>query len=873
MRYDTADDVAHWRALSWQSTRIWCLHAGAAILYLHAGLARMVASFPSSCISAADADALSEMASWPSSTTLPELIALLLQADDCEAAQWEGEKVWYGMGAPVVAGALCAASLERLVYLDAQLAVPIALTAPTPHMSAGQPELVSEAASLAQSLLRQFNASLWQLCQDSGANGGAAEVAAAGVCRLVLARLPLVVTFCNDSGTSARSIWKTLLSAAAAFLRRRRAGEEKTSGKDATQLIQSPYAGPIWELLSGGGGGGEGLYDIPVMHSELGAALIETLVLDVEALLSCRGRDLLEGCNGSGVEPGAAWGCRALVALRRAVKKRDKLGKDKKLQKEKKGEKDKKRKEREGADKGAGCEEEGGVVEAREAGSVADAEAARAEEMLKTCENMWSAHPGEGGGGAGADEKEGREKRSGSDRRASEAVRRLQALLLCVGAIPPDMLSRPCRQALLLAFAAIEPIVASAAALDEHNALKDVSRALLSSHLADAAASGGREGPSSAQSTGTPLGSDAGVQPAASECTLKVITWLLLDQVEDCSGRALSDSCTLLQTLAMRCSKRGLEAAGTSTLHALIVSAIREYVEGGEVACASGSGKDKRSKKEKSTKKRSKEEGGGGGGGGDGEGGDKGWGRCVRACALVGGVVSAAIQQEISARQQPRRAGREDAERGRQDEEARDVDEDTVSLLREVETLVVKAWVQVSLSERASKREEFRLSMLVALSAHVLRFGAALRSLAKGRGSHPLAAGAGAHELEGGRVGGHVAKLVGGMLAFSFKAVLPTSSRMGGPRGHKAGRGNQGVYAGLLEECCSHFVESVCACLGRLKPALSGEGYSQVLALLLTPGLRLVHSRRIQCMRELLLNSSREQVCVRVSVSLSVCSV
>ena len=103
----------------------------------------MVASFPSSCISAADADALSEMASWPSSTTLPELIALLLEADDCEAAQWEGEKVWYGMGAPVVAGALCAASLERLVYLDAQLAVPIALTAPTPHMSAGKPELVS----------------------------------------------------------------------------------------------------------------------------------------------------------------------------------------------------------------------------------------------------------------------------------------------------------------------------------------------------------------------------------------------------------------------------------------------------------------------------------------------------------------------------------------------------------------------------------------------------------------------------------------------------------------------------------------------------------------------------------------------------------
>ena len=279
--------IANTRARLWQSVRIWGLYAGAATLYLHAGLARLVASFPSSCISAGgDADALREIASWPSSTSLPELIARLLEVDEYEAPHWQGEKAWYGMGMPALSGALSSAALERLVYLDAQLAVPLTLTEPTrgPGMPClGKPELLSEAGCLAQSLLRQFNASLGRLSQDSGEKDGAAHVAAAGVCRLVLARLPLVVSFCNDSGASARSIWKTLLSAAAAF--RGHTSEGTNCGPDATWLTLSPYAEPIWKLLAGGGGS-EGLYDVPGMHGELGAALIESLVLEVEALLS-----------------------------------------------------------------------------------------------------------------------------------------------------------------------------------------------------------------------------------------------------------------------------------------------------------------------------------------------------------------------------------------------------------------------------------------------------------------------------------------------------------------------------------------------------------------------------------------------------------
>jgi len=46
-----------------QSTRIWCVHAGAAILYLHSGLSRLVAAFPSSSTADLGAD-LADMAAW-----------------------------------------------------------------------------------------------------------------------------------------------------------------------------------------------------------------------------------------------------------------------------------------------------------------------------------------------------------------------------------------------------------------------------------------------------------------------------------------------------------------------------------------------------------------------------------------------------------------------------------------------------------------------------------------------------------------------------------------------------------------------------------------------------------------------------------------
>ena len=292
---------------------------------------------------------------------------------------------------PALAGAMSAAAIERLAFLDAQLALPLRLSVPVEAAAQSQSKAaeVDEAARLARLLLRQLDASLWRLCQpgSSDEGGSAAEVAAAGVCRAVFARLPLVVTFCNDRGASARAIWKTLLSAAAA-LRCRAGGNEDGEGEGQAGRVDagssggfSPYAGLVWELLErGGGGGGEGLYDIPAMHSELGAALIESLVAEAEALLAARGGDLLQWCNGGGAEAGAAWGCRALVALRRAVKKREngagkKDTKGKKDKKDKKSKKDTKRdgKKRRAAESDADSGGEEGREEAAAARGLAAA--------------------------------------------------------------------------------------------------------------------------------------------------------------------------------------------------------------------------------------------------------------------------------------------------------------------------------------------------------------------------------------------------------------------------------------------------------------------------------------------------------------------
>jgi hypothetical protein len=81
---------------------------------------------------------------------------------------------------------------------------------------------VSESTQLAHRVMQQCNASLTRLCRARPGEGGRAIQAAAGVCRIVFARMPLVASFCSDDGLSSRSLWRTLLSAAATF----RAGRE-----------------------------------------------------------------------------------------------------------------------------------------------------------------------------------------------------------------------------------------------------------------------------------------------------------------------------------------------------------------------------------------------------------------------------------------------------------------------------------------------------------------------------------------------------------------------------------------------------------------------------------------------------------------------
>ncbi len=214
----------------------------------------------------------------------------------------------------------------------------------------------------------------------------------------------------------------------------------------------------------------------------------------------------------------------------------------------------------------------------------------------------------------------------------------------------------------------------------------------------------------------------------------------------------------------------------------------------------------------------------------------------MRACALLGGVVTALSQHEAAARQSQRRGAS-----GSQESEAKTwSDGVTVSqmadLVKEVEEHVVAAWRE----QEQRGLSGLQRALCLALSAHVLKFHALTRALDAGKG---LAAGEHA-----------VVKEVGGMLAYCLR-VLGVCSRSTVARPGVGAKGRAGRQAvGLVNECCSHFVVSVCSCLGRLKPQLTVDAYNLLLALLLVPDIRMDEARRMACFKALLLNSSRDHI-------------
>jgi hypothetical protein len=211
-------------------------------------------------------------------------------------------------------------------------------------------------------------------------------------------------------------------------------------------------------------------------------------------------------------------------------------------------------------------------------------------------------------------------------------------------------------------------------------------------------------------------------------------------------------------------------------------------------------------------------------------------------------------QQEADALYSRRRARKGEEVGGAEESEAKHVDKEAIELVAELEEVVVGAWRQ---------QEERRLStteraVLAALAAHVLKFSAARRALAAHRGAE----GEKAHKSSGDgsssscKAGGEVVKEVSSLLAFALRTLLSPSGGGGG----KGGKHKRDARAGLIEECCAYFVESVCSCLGRLKPALKEEAFALLLALLLAPNVHLGEEWRLQSLKQLLLNSSRDNI-------------
>ena len=596
----------------------------------------------------------------------------------------------------------------------------------------------------------------------------------------------------------------------------------------------SPWVQQVFGLLRGGPGG---LYDILPIHCELLSALVELLTQTAETLLREWGRDLVQISEDQGCDAAVAWGCNTLVALRQAVRKNRKRTTAEGKKKEKKDgdrKRDHKRQEaivgvaeedREnvGGEVAAGC----GEGTSADPGALLERPTDRIEDaVLDVCEAMWKTHPSvrglqknrEGGPALARAGSRKREKGKGAGATASVGgVGMLTALIEIVGQMPADMLTGACQQALLLALAALDPLVIETVADD-----KDVSgfrlrtRALLASHLVSAAASGTRE---HAQSS--------------------VAAWLLADASEVSGTRAVSDTCEVLHAIGRAsCASRtatpegGQPVAGGACAvpPVVIVGALEPFlvdgVSGGrEAQPETGDFGAKRGRTQTAV------------------GGELG--RCVRGCALVGGMVSAFVDQEW-------RGGGDVKDKRRPVHQ--DVAPEIAQLMTELEAIVVRAW-------RATGDEEWRegaravgvgqdrglrRGLIAVLAAHVLRYYAARR----GR--------AGAN-FQGGS---SVVKLVGAILGHSMRVLLDPSEGDGSRGGDGEGQGRCRELRELRDECSRHFILTVCASMGHMKPVLREEGYRLVLAILLAPRLRMSEGRRAACIKELLHNSARHHVAV-----------
>ena len=743
---------------------------------------------------------------------------------------------------------LARAQIQDLAVSDARLLAPLGA-----DMAAGALDEATVAVQSAQTVMAQFNLALAHLCTWENGMGGERrggveeEAAAAALCREVFGKIALVTSLCSDGGAAGRTLWCTMLSAAASALVDSDGvciGVDGVEGLSArTPAVWragggkggvSPWVLQVFVLLRGGRGG---LYDILPIHCELLPALVDLLTQTAETLLREWGRDLVQTSEDQGCDAAVAWGCNTLVALRQAVRKnRERKTAEGKKKEKKDGDRKRDHKRQEaigrvadedgenvGGEVAAGCGEGtsavSGALMERPTDGIEDA-------VLDVCEAMWKTHPSirglqmnrEGGPALMRAGSRKREKGKGAGATASVCgVGMLTALIEIVGQMPAEMLTGACQQALLLALAALDPLVIDTVSDD-----KDVSgfrlrtRALLASHLVSAAASGTR---GHAQSS--------------------VAAWLLADASEVSGTQAVSDTCEVLHAIgrascasSIATPEGGQPVAGGACAVPpdVIVGALKPYlvdgVSGGREALPDTGGFGaKRGRTQTAV------------------GGE--WGRCVRGCALVGGMVSAFVDQEW-------RGGGDVKDKRLPVHQ--DVAPEIAQLMTELEAIVVRAW-------RATGDEEgregakaggvgqdrgLRRGLIAALAAHVLRYYAARRGRAEAK-------------FQGGS---SVVKLVGAILGHSMRVLLNPSEGDGSRGGDGEGQGRCRELEELRDECSRHFILTVCASMGHMKPVLREEGYRLVLAILLAPRLRMSEGRRAACIKELLHNSARHHVAV-----------
>jgi hypothetical protein len=188
---------------------------------------------------------------------------------------------------------------------------------------------------------------------------------------------------------------------------------------------------------------------------------------------------------------------------------------------------------------------------------------------------------------------------------------------------------------------------------------------------------------------------------------------------------------------------------------------------------------------------------------------------------------------------------------GEHDGVVRDVGDAVIALMSEVEEVVVRGWRQ-----RAERGlTDVECGMMTALSAHVLKMHALRRALAASRATKIAPA-----------EGAQLVKEVGGMLAYALRVLLSQSAAAGGGGGVRGSSRRVGERGGLVEDSCSLFLVTACSCFGGLKPSVSVEAYSMLLALLVAPHMHLSNDTRALCLRQLLLNSSRDHIALGVCV-------